>query len=95
MKKTAVDIKTEVWNNIITELKNNGWDTIFKYEGFDAGIDYDAIALKNNKNQIIEFAWDNWCEGDITGEEDILKELENKFNINFQIKINHESRNLE
>ena len=86
MRKTAVDIKTEIWNNIIAELQNNGWDTIFKYEGFDVGIDYDAITLKNNKNQIIEFTWDNWSEGDITSEEDILKELENKFDIKFQIK---------
>jgi hypothetical protein len=84
MRKTAVDIKTEVWNNIISELKNNGWDTIFKYEGFDVGIDRDAVTLKNNKNQTIEFTWDNWSEGVITSEEEILKELENKFDIKFQ-----------
>lgn len=86
MKKIAIDIKTNDWNRIITELRNSGWKTEFKYEGFDAGIDYDAVTLRDNENQIIEFTWDNWLEGDITCEESILKELENKFDIKFQIK---------
>jgi hypothetical protein len=41
----ASDIKTELWNAIIADLQQAGWKMTAKYNGFDAGIGYDALTL--------------------------------------------------
>ncbi|MGV6829818.1 MAG: hypothetical protein ACWA45_10540 [Flavobacteriales bacterium] len=46
MKKTVLNIKTEKWNEIISELKQRGLIVTAKYYGFDAGIDDDFLVLR-------------------------------------------------
>ncbi|HUM51688.1 MAG TPA: hypothetical protein PK431_07715 [Chitinophagales bacterium] len=80
--KIATGILTEDWNRIIEELMNDGWKVISKYEGFDAGIDFDFLILKFKKKKIM-LAWDNWTEGKIKCNDDIMDELSIKFGITF------------
>ncbi|WP_242927077.1 hypothetical protein [Pontibacter vulgaris] len=81
--KTATGIKTEDWNRIIRGLLDEGWVVSAKYDGFDAGIDYDFIILRDGK-RTIEFGWDNWMEGEIKATEEILEEITQKFEIDFK-----------
>jgi hypothetical protein len=81
--KIATDIKTEDWNKIIEGLMKDGWKLKMKYDGFDAGIDFDFLMLKK-KRQKIEFGWDNWVEGEIKCSDELMEILENKFNLKFK-----------
>ena len=80
--KIATDIKTEDWDRIIKGLMEDDWKLIMKYDGIDAGIDFDFLMLKKNR-QKIEFGWDNWAEGEIKCLDELMKMIENKFNITF------------
>lgn len=42
-----VDIETEQWNSILKHCIKNGWSIEYKYNEFDAGIDYDLVILRN------------------------------------------------
>jgi hypothetical protein len=72
---TAIDIKTELWNTIIETLINDDWKVIYKYDAFDAGIDFDLIILEKNNEKIL-FGWDNWLEGEMQCSKIRLKEIE-------------------
>lgn len=78
----AVDIKTELWKRIITDLLQEGWGMASEYQGFDKGIDYNAYCLEQNNVQI-EFEWDNWSEGEIKCTPEISEILKNKYSLVF------------
>ncbi|UII21544.1 hypothetical protein [Fulvivirga ligni] len=80
----AVNIATEKWNEVIEWLQNNGWRLTYKYENFDAGIDFDFIRLEKNKEKIL-MAWDNWFEGEIQCSENQLKMLAEQLSYDFKI----------
>jgi len=69
------DIKTELWNDIISHCKSAGWEVSLDYNGTDKGIDYDYVILKKG-NEKIHFTWDNWFEGIITCSDPVLTEIE-------------------
>lgn len=71
----AIGIKTELWNKIVEILVNNGWKVTYKYDNFDAGIDFDMLFLEKSGEEII-FGWDNWLEGEILCSDDRLKNIE-------------------
>jgi nicotinate-nucleotide pyrophosphorylase len=79
----ASGIKTELWNTIIADLQQAGWKITSKYNGFDAGIDYDALTLEKNDLRI-EFMWDNWSEGEIICSEDLISFLKNSYSLIFK-----------
>ncbi len=81
--KTAVNIHTEHWNRIIEGLITENWKLIYKYDQFDAGIDFDFLVLKKG-NSTLSFGWDNWEEGEIQGSTVQLEWLSRKFDIPFQ-----------
>ena len=83
MKRTAVNIKTEKWNEIISELRKRGWVVTAKYYGFDAGIDDDFLILRKGFKRIL-FGWTNWFEGEIKCNDRIFKYLESEFNVEFE-----------
>lgn len=64
----ATGIKTESWNQCIDELLNSGWKKTYKYDHFDAGIDFDFIRLEKDNEKIL-LGWDNWFEGEIKAEQ--------------------------
>jgi hypothetical protein len=80
--KVASDIKTELWNTVIADLQQEGWKITSKYDGFDAGIDYDALTLKKDELKI-DFVWDNWSEGEIICEPAISEILQRKYALVF------------
>ncbi|MBX2915589.1 MAG: hypothetical protein KF856_10010 [Cyclobacteriaceae bacterium] len=79
----ASDIKTELWNTIIADLQKTGWAITSKYNGFDAGIDYDALTLAKDDWKI-EFVWDNWSEGEIICSDEISVLLQNNYSLIFK-----------
>lgn len=80
---TSIYIKTEIWNSAIRWLKNERWNLVYKYDLFDAGIDYDLLVFEKEGEYIL-FGWDNWVEGEIQAQEIRMKEIEQTLNINFQ-----------
>ena len=79
----AINIKTEIWNSIIDKLLDDGWSMKYKYDGYDAGIDHDYIMLCKGIRKI-EFGWDNWCEGEIRGSLDLMRQLEEELHLKFE-----------
>jgi hypothetical protein len=71
-RATILDIPTDRFNDIIKQLKLDGWKQTFEYSGFDAWIDYGAIRLKKNRLTLF-FEWDNWTEGSIEGPRDFIE----------------------
>ncbi|MBX2898158.1 MAG: hypothetical protein KF775_00820 [Cyclobacteriaceae bacterium] len=80
--KVANCIKTELWNRIIDDLLQAGWSITRKYDGFDAGIDYNAFVLEKDDLKI-EFTWDNWFEGEIKCEPQLSETLGLKYAVAF------------
>ncbi|NEM96340.1 hypothetical protein [Pontibacter burrus] len=80
----AIGIETELWSRIIRMLRNEGWKVLYKYDNFDAGIDFDFIILKKDSEEIL-FAWDNWFEGEIKCREDQMKHIEQHLGITFKL----------
>ena len=78
----ATDIKTDNWNLCIKELTTDGWEMTFKYDEFDAGIDFDFIRLEK-RNEKILLGWDNWVEGEIKAQEKHFDYLTGKTGIEF------------
>jgi hypothetical protein len=78
----AINIKTEVWNAIITLMTNRGWLITYKYDEFDAGIDFDFVVLEKNGEEIL-LGWDNWVEGEIKCSEKLMREIESLVNVRF------------
>ncbi len=61
------DIPTERFAEIVRELRNDGWQKIREYSGFDAWIDYGLIVLQRG-DELLKCEWTNWLEGEIEGE---------------------------
>jgi|TARA_B110000967_G_C18684640_1_gene459899 hypothetical protein len=83
LKRTAINIKTEKWNEIISGLKNRGWIITAKYYGFDAGIDDDFLILRKGLKKIM-FGWTNWFEGEIKCNDKLFEYLKTEFNTEFE-----------
>lgn len=81
---TAIDIKTDLWNEAIKLLLSRGWTVTYKYDNFDAGIDFDFLIFEKNNEEIL-FGWDNWFEGEIQCSENNLKIIEELLNTKLQI----------
>lgn len=74
-------VDTNLGEKIIKDLKKSGWKIIDKYPMvFDKGIDYDFYILKR-ENEIIKFEWTNWFEWEISGSDEFISELSNKYKI--------------
>ena len=80
--KVAINIKTDDWNRIINGLVMDGWRITSKYKGYDEGIDFDFLILRNGFDKIF-FGWDNWLEGEIKCSDRLFAHLTNQFNIEF------------
>lgn len=76
------NVKTENWNRIIGDLKAEGFEETFRYEGMDAGIDYNRYELKHGADgEVIVFEWDNWSEGEIVAAPSRLEALREKYGL--------------
>ncbi|RAV98943.1 hypothetical protein [Pseudochryseolinea flava] len=81
---TAINIETEQWNRIIEILIRDQWNVVYKYDAFDAGIDFDLIVMHKGNDEIL-LGWDNWLEGEIKCSEEIMRYIEVMINSKFYI----------
>lgn len=84
MQKTAINVKTGLFNQIIDVLQEWNFKLIAEYspDYFDKAVDFDYFkCLKGN--QIIELVWDNWQEGEIRASSGLFYQLENELNCKF------------
>lgn len=82
------DIETRKWREVIEDLKSQGFEEVYRYEGFDAGIDYNRFELKEpGGGEVVVFEWDNWTEGEIRASESRLEALREKFQLGALVAI--------
>ena len=75
---TVTDIKTDMFNRIVQELRSEGWKKIEEYDNIDAWIDYGMVRLKKG-DVTIKFEWTNWDEGSVDGPDDVVRALKAKY----------------
>jgi hypothetical protein len=80
---TCININTETWNDAIRSMVSEGWTVSYKYDLFDAGIDYDLVVVEKAGEYVL-FGWDNWVEGEIQAEEIRMTEIERRLKKNFE-----------
>lgn len=73
-------IDTEVGNEILDNLKADGWRQVAQYSpvAFDKGIDYDSYRLRRGLDEL-RLEWDNWLEWTISGPREIIDEIAQRF----------------
>jgi len=81
---TAINIETEKWNQIMALLVKEEWKVAYKYDAFDAGIDFDLVMLTKAGEKVF-FGWDNWVEGEIKCSEQVMREIEAMIHCQFYI----------
>jgi hypothetical protein len=85
---TAFDIATPLWNKVIKLLIEGGWKVKYKYDAFDAGIDFDHVILEKD-NEEVSFGWDNWDEGEISCSEQQMAMIEELIGLKFHKRRPH------
>jgi len=73
--ETATNIETNLWNTLIKKLIADQWRVIYKYDNFDAGIDFDLLILEKSGEEIL-LGWDNWFEGEIQCSKERMTRIE-------------------
>lgn len=78
----VTDIKTEVGNDVLTQLARAGWRVAYEYPltAFDKGIDFDAYTLARGGERV-EFEWTNWDEWTIRGPHAVVVTICDDFGI--------------
>lgn len=80
---TAIDIPTDLWNQALDLLLENGWHKKYVYDNMDVGIDYNEFILFKEETQVV-LTWDNWFEGEISCPESVLNWLEQELKADFK-----------
>ena len=78
----VASIKTDAGNQILDQLKREGWRVVAEYSrlAFDKGIDFDSFTLAKD-DQRLQFEWTNWLEWEVTGSEPALNDLISRFDL--------------
>ncbi|MDH4260075.1 MAG: hypothetical protein OEW16_07195 [Gammaproteobacteria bacterium] len=77
---TIKDISGERFKTLAAHLKSDGWQFSSKYEGFDAGIDYDCIRVRKGL-ATLKCEWDNWSEWSVEGPRRVIENIAEKNNM--------------
>lgn len=80
----AVDVKTEIGNEILASLvKSNGWRIQSQYDesAYDKGVDFDSYIIEKNGLELC-FEWTNWSEWEITGDSHSVEQLSIQYGLN-------------
>jgi hypothetical protein len=75
------NVETETWHRALEDLEAEGFEVVYRYDGFDAGIDYSRFDLRSPAGELVVFEWDNWAEGEIHGEPGRLEALRERFQL--------------
>lgn len=81
------NVETETWHRVIEDLESHGFQMVYRYDGMDAGIDYNRFDLKNGAGELVVFEWDNWAEGEIRGEPARLETLREKYRLSEPVEV--------
>ena len=83
----ATDIDSEVFYDIVRFLQDNDWKLTLEYDPniFDKAIDFDFYEFQKG-DDVIQMAWDIWCEGEIKALSHHLKMIEKALNCIFIYK---------
>lgn len=73
-RATIKGIPTEEFNSLLEEFLYSGWKSIYRYQGFDAWVDFGKVKLKN-RGVTLAFVWDNRTEGSIEGPASFIEAL--------------------
>lgn len=74
------DIPTGVFNAILKEHLEAGWNKVYEYTGFDAWIDYGRVDLRKGGAALV-FEWTNWDEGEIAGPEELISRISREYQL--------------
>ncbi|HKS38391.1 MAG TPA: hypothetical protein VJW76_14450 [Verrucomicrobiae bacterium] len=74
------DIPTETFNQIIEELRSQGWRKVDEYDNMDAWIDYGMVVLEKS-GASLRFEWDNWMEGSVDGPDVVVQEIRRRYKL--------------
>jgi hypothetical protein len=80
-------VETETWHRVLEDLEAEGFEEVYRYGGFDAGIDYSRFDLKNRADELVVFEWDNWAEGEIRGAPERLEALREKYQLSEPVEM--------
>ena len=72
------DVPTEVFNAMITTLRDEGWKKVQEYKGFDAWINHGMLVLQKGE-KVLRFEWDNSTEGRVEGQKVEVDEMCHRF----------------
>jgi hypothetical protein len=75
-----VDIPDKKVKEIFDRLVIDGWVLTSKYDGFDAGIDYDCLKLRKGL-ATVKCEWNNWTEWEILGRRDLVERIAIEFDL--------------
>lgn len=73
-RATIKEISGQRFELLFKQLVADGWRLRSKYEGFDAGVDYDCIRLRRGF-ATLKCEWDNWSEWSIEGKREVVEEI--------------------
>jgi hypothetical protein len=71
---TIKDIPRDKFELLLNQLRERGWRVYSKYQGFDAGIDYDCLHMRKGF-KTLKCEWDNWSEWSVEGGRRVVQEI--------------------
>lgn len=74
------NIPTDTFSRMVKTLLADGWKKTEEYDNVDAWIDYGMVVLQKDEMRL-RFEWDNWMEGIVEGQQDILEKIRDRFNL--------------
>ncbi len=74
------DISDDNFKKIFHRLVIDGWVLASKYDGFDAGIDYDCLKMRKGL-ETVKCEWNNWTEWEILGRRDLVERIAIEFDL--------------
>lgn len=73
-------IPTDTFNQIVKELRADGWTKTDEYDNVDAWSDYGMVVLKKGRASL-KFEWDNWMEGTVDGPDEVVHEIRTRYSL--------------
>ena len=80
MRGQISSISTPVFEKMLSDLRAEQWKIISRYDGFDAGIDYDLVVLEKG-NVTLKFKWVLYLDGSVEGPDALLQELRERYSL--------------
>ncbi|WP_218398130.1 hypothetical protein [Alteromonas lipotrueae] len=77
-KSIIENVDTDLFNEILEQFLDNGWEKIYEYDAFDAWIDFGKVKIGKGKT-VLFFEWDNYMEGVIKGDKNEIEKVAKQY----------------